>query len=411
MKILALGGAGDMGRMAVAVLLDSPSVSAVSVADIDYELASTFVEMVNSPKLSAVQIDITEKEKLINLMSSHDVVINTVGPFFKFEVPILEAVIEAKKPFLDICDDWKPTLDALEMDEKAKSAGITAVIGIGASPGITNILAVQACSKLDEVDELITAWGLDIDIKAGRKPKYFIKPDKLMKRLGKKQDKPNAAIQHLLYETVEKIPIFKDGKMIEIDPLIETEERYDFPGYKDMYTCYIGHPEPVTLSRTIKANAISNVMYIGEMATNVVREYSKKIQDKELSIEEATIALNKEYVEMEKRVYSGEKEVLEEYVGGPPTLSVIATGTKNGKRKKVGVALGREPYGEMAGVTSIPLGIATIMLIEGKITKKGILTPEEAFKDNPMEFFNRIAPYCGRNLTGKDILIENEVDL
>jgi len=65
----------------------------------------------------------------------------------------------------------------------------------------------------------------------------------------------------------------------------------------------------------------------------------------------------------------------------------------------------------MAGVTSIPLGIATIMLIEGKITQKGVLTPEEVFKNNPMEFFDRIAPYCGKNLTGKDVLIEREEDL
>ena len=88
-----------------------------------------------------------------------------------------------------------------------------------------------------------------------------------------------------------------------------------------------------------------------------------------------------------------------------------ATGTKAGKRKKIGVALAREPFGAMAGVTSIPLGIATIMLIEGKITQKGVLTPEEVFKDNPMDFFDKIAPYCGKNLTGKDILIEIEEDL
>ncbi len=409
MKVLALGGAGDMGRMAVAVLLDSPSVTSVTVADINSELINIFVEMVDSPKLSPVQIDITDKKKLIDLISSHDVVINTVGPFFKFEIPILEAVIEAKKPFLDICDDWKPTLDALEFDEKAKEAGITAVIGIGASPGITNIMGVYACSKLDEVDELITAWGMDIDIKAGKKPKYYIKPEKLKKKLGKSERKPNAALMHLLYETIEKIPIYKDGKMIEIEPLTEVEP-FDLPGYKSMYACIIGHPEPITLPRTIKAKSVSNVMYIGETATEATRKYSQKIKDKELTIEEATLALAKEYAELTESAFK-DKSILEQYVGGPPTLSVLAIGKKDGKRKKVGIALGREPFGEMAGVTSVPLGIATIMLIEGKITQKGVLTPEEAFKDNPMEFFDKLAPYCGKNLTGKDVLIDREEDL
>jgi saccharopine dehydrogenase-like NADP-dependent oxidoreductase len=409
LNVLALGGSGDMGRMAIAVLLDSPSVSSITVGDINYDLANTFVEMVDSSKLKAVQIDINEKDKLLDLMASHDIVINTVGPFYRFEVPIIEAVIEAKKPFLDICDDWKPSLDALEFDQKAKDAGITAVIGIGASPGITNIMAVHACSKLDEIDEVITAWGVAAEIKTGRKPKYFVRPQKLAKKLGNTERKPNAAAMHLLYETIEKVPTFKNGEMVEIEPLTETEP-FDFPGYKSMYAVNIGHPEPVTLPRTIKAKNISNVMYIGKTATDITRRYSQKIKNKEMTIEEATLDLTREWRDLNKRVFQ-DQNLAEEYIGGPPTLSVIATGKKDGKRKKIGVALALEPFGAMAGVTSVPLGIATIMVIEGKINKKGILTPEEAFKDNPMDFFNGIAPYCGKNLSGKEILNEIEVDL
>jgi saccharopine dehydrogenase-like NADP-dependent oxidoreductase len=409
LKILALGGAGDMGRMASAVLLGSPSISSITVADINYKFASTFVKMVASPKLSAVQVDINEKEKLLKLMKEHDVIINTVGPFYKFEEPILESVIQAKKPFLDICDDWKPTLDALKFNDKTKNAGITVIIGIGASPGITNIMAVYASSKLDQIDEVITAWGLDIDIKAGKKPKYFIKPESINKTLEPTQRKPNAAIMHLLYETIEKIPTFKDGKIIEIEPLTETKP-FDFPGFKSVYACHIGHPEPVTLPRTINAKTISNVMYIGKSATEFTRKYCQKIKIKELTIEEATFALEREFSELTRKAYK-DKDLLSQYIGGPKTLSVIVTGMKGGKRKKIAVALAREPYGEMAGVTSIPLGVATIMLIEGKITRKGVLTPEEAFKNNPMDFFDGIAPYCGKNLSGKDILIEREIDL
>jgi len=131
---------------------------------------------------------------------------------------------------------------------------------------------------IGKIDELITAWGVDIDIKAGKKPKYFIKPEKLRKKLGKTERKPNAAFMHLLYETIEKVPTFKDGKMIEIDPLTETEP-YEFPGFKSMYACHIGHPEPVTLPRTIKAKSISNVMYIGETATDITRKYSQMLQE------------------------------------------------------------------------------------------------------------------------------------
>ncbi|MFX1462800.1 MAG: saccharopine dehydrogenase family protein [Promethearchaeota archaeon] len=405
--MLVLGGAGDMGRMAVTVLLESPSVNSTTVADINLNHAKVFAEMVNSDKLSPVQIDINESDKLTELIKSHDIVINTVGPFYKFAVPIMEAVIKAKKPYLDINDDWKPTLDVLKMDSKAKDAGITALIGIGASPGISNLLAVLACSKLDKVEDLVTAWGESISMKEGKKPKYYVDRRDFRKRLGESQRRSNAAMDHWIYEALENIPTFKDGQLIEINSLTETES-FDFPGYKPMYACHIGHPEPVTLSRTIKANNISNVMYVGETLTGYLRGYRDRILKKELTIEEASLQLQEDMRKAIKEMKMG-RSPLKEYLGGPPTLCCIALGVKDGKKKKVAVALGRNPYDEMAGVTGVPLAIATLMLIEGRITKKGILTPEEAL--DPLEFFDRIAPYCGKNLTGKDILIQKEIDL
>ena len=71
---------------------------------------------------------------------------------------------------MDICDDWKPTLDILnDLDEMAKEANITALIGMGSSPGLTNLMAMLASSKLDQIDELITAWGIGTG-KLNKKP-------------------------------------------------------------------------------------------------------------------------------------------------------------------------------------------------------------------------------------------------
>lgn len=414
MKILALGGSGDMGRMAVAALLDFDSISSITVADKDYELAKTFVELVGSNKLLPLKIDVAQKEKLVDLISSHDVVINTTGPFYKLATMILDACIEAKRPYADICDDWKPTLDLLERDQAVKDAGITALIGIGASPGISNLLAVLAYSGFDEVDKLITAWGTGEgggEFKIGKKPRFYVDEKKLKKKLGPAPEKPNAAIEHLLYETIEKIPTFKNGSMIEIEPLTEAEP-IRFPDFNEMYACHIGHPEPVTLPRTLKkAKSICNLMFIGKTATYITRQYSQKIKNKEITIQEATIAIEKDFNKLTEDVLSGKTpELLKEYLGGPPPLCAIATGIKEGKRKKVAIGTSHFPFGEMAGVTGIPLAIGTIMMMESKITAKGALTPEEAFK-NPMEFFDIYAKYCGKNLRGKDIILRKEVNL
>ncbi len=409
MKVLALGGCGDMGRMALAVLLESPLVTSITLADKNYELAKRIAELIGLEKLNPIEIDVTEREKLTDLMSKHDIIVTTVGPYYKFGKLILEAAIEAKKPYVDICDDWDATQEIIGLNEKVKAAGIPALIGIGESPGVTNILAVYACSKLDEVDEIITAWGVAFGIKSGKKPKFYIKPEKLREDVGPAAGAGVAAVMHFLYEAIGKIPTFKGGKMIEIEALTEIEP-LSFPGYKEMYACHLGHPEPVTLPRTIKANTIASVMFIGETATEITRKYSQKVSDKELTIQEAAVELNKDFEELEKKAYSGQPPI-EEYLNGPPTPCVIATGIKNGKRKKIAVSLNPQPFGEMAGMTGVPLAIGTITLIEGKIKKKiGVITPEEAFE--PEEFFERMVPFCGRKLTGiKDILVEKEIDL
>jgi len=402
LKILALGGCGDMGRMAVAILLESTKINSITIADINITLANAIVELTGSNKLTATQIDVTDRKKLVELMVSHDIVINTVGPYYKFGKPILEAAIEAKKPYFDICDDWRPTLELLELSDKAKEAGITAIIGIGASPGLTNLMAVLAYNELDEVDEIVTGWGIG-KYKHNRRPRHYITGKRLKEKFGPPPPRPNAALVHLFYESIDKIPTFKDGKLIDIDALTE-EEPLKFPGFKTKYVCHIGHPEPVTLPRTLKAKKISNLMYLGKTITKIVRKYAKMITNKEWTIDDAAIKLEKRENSLLALLL-----LLKEYIRSPPELIAIATGYKDKKRKKVAIGAYRGPYGLMAGITGVPLAVATLMYIDGKITRKGVLTPEESI--DPDGFFDIYAPYCGENLSGKDVLIKRIVDL
>ncbi|MHA2397732.1 MAG: saccharopine dehydrogenase family protein [Promethearchaeota archaeon] len=404
MKVLALGGSGDMGRMAVAILLESQQVTSITVADKNLERVNHFVGLVDSDKLTATEIDVTKKDKLVDLIASHDIVMNTVGPYYKFGTLIMKAVIQAQKPYVGICDDWKPTLDLLGMNDQAKKAGITAVIGIGASPGITNLMAVLACSKLDKVDNLITAWGYGPEEGVGSKPTYFIEPRMFYKKFKDMPTIANAATMHLFYETVEEIPTYSNGKFVDIKPLTDADP-LQFPGFKDTYVCYIGHPEPVTLPRVLNANSVSNLMYMGKTITDIIRKYTQQISKKELTVSEASIKFGEEVRDVTRN-----QQFIEEYLGMPPGLSAIATGLKNGKRVKIAIGNHHVPFGQMAGVTSVPLAIAAEMVLNGEIIEKGILTPEEAIS-NPMKFFDKYAKYCGKNLAGEDVLLIKEVEL
>ncbi|HUX99009.1 MAG TPA: saccharopine dehydrogenase NADP-binding domain-containing protein [Candidatus Deferrimicrobium sp.] len=407
MKVLSLGGAGDMGKMAVAALLSSPRVSGVTIADKSYELAQRYIQLAGSYKVSAVEIDITDENKLRTLIASHDLVVNTIGPFYKFGVPVLKAAIQAKKNYVDICDDWKPTLEMLQMSEAAKAAGITAIIGIGASPGMTNLLAVLACAELDDVDEVTTAWGFG-NTKMGKKLPFFISKKKLIKKENKKEDrKASAALLHLVYEAIGKVPTFQDGKLTEIEALKEAEPLVFPGGGRPMYACHIGHPEPVTLSRTLKAKNISNQMFLTKRLTTELRNYIGQIEKGQMTAEEVAIAIEDVLNSLWAKFYIL-WTVLKRFFKFPPMLIALAKGLKNNQKMRVATGIKYQPYGEidegMDGLTAVPMVVAAEMLLDGKVLKKGVLTPEESL--DPEEFFSRYAKYCRSDFTFKDVVIK-----
>ena len=393
MRVLALGGAGDMGRTAVTTLVNSPSIGSITVADYNIALAEKFVALSESDKLSAVKIDATDKSALLDLMAGHDIVISTIGPYYKFGPLITQACIEAKKSCVDICDDWKPMMDILEMDEAAKKSDITIIPGIGASPGVSNLLAAYAAADFDEVDEIVTAWGAAKYVSGPAQPHHVSK-----RALGVSDDQ-NAAVMHLLHESTGTIPTYRNGELMHIDALTEAAP-LRFPDFKEMPAYHIGHPEPLTIPRTIKANSVSNVMFYGKPFMELLTKIAGQIKKGELSIEKAAFKFNAEALAL---------AAVPEVVEFPAPICVIVTGMKDGVKIKSALALTHVPYGHMAGSTGVPLAIAGMMLATGRIGKKGVLTPEAAI--DPALFLERYAPYCGEGLEEKDVFLKKKEEL
>ena len=141
MKILAIGSCGSMGRYAMRAAQNFSSIDKIVIADIDKESAESFAATLNQ-KVSAMQLDVNDGNALKKAMKDINIVVNTCGPYFKFAAPILKAAISSGCNYIDICDDWEPTIDMMQLDAEAKSAGISATIGLGASPGHTNLMKV-----------------------------------------------------------------------------------------------------------------------------------------------------------------------------------------------------------------------------------------------------------------------------
>ena len=140
-----------MGRFASRAISSFESISLMTIADLNAEAVKEFADSFKNKKIIGMGLDVLDSEALRSVLAKHDVVLNLTGPFFKFGYPILEAALEENCHYLDICDDWEPTEKMFTLNELAQEKNKTAIIGLGASPGITNFLALKAMTELDEV--------------------------------------------------------------------------------------------------------------------------------------------------------------------------------------------------------------------------------------------------------------------
>ena len=150
--VVVLGGCGAVGSVAAKTLAARDEVARVVVADQALERAQALAAALG-PKASAVALDATSADSVRRAADGADVVLNCVGPFHRTVTTVLGAVLDARLPYVDIDDDVDVTLEVLGWDARAKAAGVTALIGMGASPGATNLLAkLIADTQLDRAE-------------------------------------------------------------------------------------------------------------------------------------------------------------------------------------------------------------------------------------------------------------------
>ncbi len=369
MQVLALGGAGGMGRAAVRNLVASPEVTAVVIADLDLDRAQRFAESLGSPRVAARRIDITDQAALVSAMREADLVTNTVGPYYKFAMTVAEAAIEARRNYVDLCDDYDATEDLLGLNQRAKEAGVTLLIGMGCSPGILNLLARMGASRLDQVEGIKTAWAIaGLSAIPGPRPPGGAE---------------SAAYDHMIYACRGDVPTFRDGQWVRV-PSFEIGEYFDFaPPLGRLQIFHIGHPEPVTLPRFIpglRFAANCGGLYPDE-ENESVRERARGHR----APEHPALPLSTPVWQppagtaREGRLLAG--------------LLTAVEGTENGRKVRytyrvTGIA------GGMPGMTGTPLAVAAVMLGTGLIKEKGVLAPEACLE--PGAFFQRLAEAYGR---------------
>jgi len=390
MKIVALGGSGGMGQYAVRTILGQDRIDEIVIADLDGAAAVRFAEQCG-PKATGAAVDVTDEEGLDRLLSGADAIVNTVGPFFRFGPPVLRAAIRAGCDYIDINDDWESTVAMLEMHEQARRAGITAVIGMGASPGITNLLAVKAIGALDTVDEVFTGWDLGAAI-----------PEEV-------SDEPSAAMIHGMHQLTGRIRNFDGGRFVDGKPM-RTHE-LDYPGIGRCKTWSIGHPESITFPRYYPDLRKSvNVFVTTPSNLWGMRAIALLVDSHIISLERAAgwaerwegagdeVKTTEQYIEEFARFDEDAGRRL-------PPLFALARGKRDGRAATAAAAVLSAPARGMGGATGVPLGVGLGMLGQLDGDRHGVFAPEAVI--DPDAFFDRLAPLCSpERLDSADLLLE-----
>lgn len=231
MRIVVLGGCGDMGSFVVRDLM-AHSDAHVTIADYRRGAAEHLADGLGD-RANAAFVDADDPESLVEALAGADGAVGCIGPFYRYAPILTRAAIRAGVPYVDICDDWGPMDELASMDDDARAAGVTVINGLGWTPGLTNLMAKKAAAQLEEVAEVRMYW-------AG----------------GAADSQGLAVVMHLLYALTGDVPTVRGGRRIMV-PAGSGRELVDFPaplGAVEVFHC--GHPETLTVPRVIAADTV-----------------------------------------------------------------------------------------------------------------------------------------------------------
>lgn len=374
MKITVLGGAGLMGRITVRDLLESSEVSAVTVGELNCGAARAVLGTPKDRKLKIAEIDVTRDKELVALIKGCDVVINSTQ--YTFNLGVMSACLKAGVHYLDLGGLFHMTRRQLEMHEDFKKRNLIAVLGCGSTPGITNIMAAQACKDLQKVESVEVKIGC-ADFSSGGGPLS-----------------PPYTMETILDEFSLNPMIFNKGKFQEVAPLTgEVEVNFPEP-VGSIVACYTLHSEVATFPLSFKDRGIKCASF----RIAFPRDFYDKLK--------FLVALG--FASPGNRSLGGVKlsprKVLLSLInetavpGGEPddcdVIRVEVKGKHNGRNVERWMESVVRPHSRWkvsAGAldTGVPASIIAQMIAGGKVKARGVLPPETCVE--PDHFFRELA--------------------
>ncbi|MDT8436797.1 MAG: saccharopine dehydrogenase C-terminal domain-containing protein [Gemmatimonadota bacterium] len=147
MKFLVLGG-GLQGSASVFDLLAQDDVTGVTLADLRDDAGAPFLP--SDERLRSIALDFGDESAVRAEMEDHDVVLSA-APYY-FNADLARLAIETGCDFSDLGGNTEILFRQIELDARAKEAGVSVVPDVGLAPGMVNVLAAEGIRRLDAVE-------------------------------------------------------------------------------------------------------------------------------------------------------------------------------------------------------------------------------------------------------------------
>ena len=326
-------------------------------------------------------LDADQSENTVALIRKHNpqLVINVALPYQ--DLVIMDACLETGVHYLDTANYEPKDVAQFEYKwqwayrERFKNAGLTALLGSGFDPGVTNMFCAYAQKHLfDEIHNIDI-----VDCNGGEHGKAFA---------------TNFNPEINIREITSRGRYWEEGEWKSTDPL-SVKQDFDFPGVgtRKMYLMY--HEEMESLCQNIKGlKRIRFWMTFGEEYLTHLRV----MQNIGITRIDQVDYKGRKVVPLEflKCILPDPGSLAENYTG-KTSIGCVIEGLKNGKKLRqfiYNICDHAETYKETGSqavsyTTGVPAMIGAKMILEGHWKNEGVFNMEELDPDLFMEDLNK----------------------
>ncbi|GAU41003.1 hypothetical protein TSUD_92290 [Trifolium subterraneum] len=142
-RVLVLGGTGRVGGSTATALSNLCPDLRIIVAGRNREKGEALVAKLGGNSGFA-HVDFNDVNSLETALEGVDLVVHAAGPFQQTEkCSVLEAAINTKTAYIDVCDDTDYSRRAKSFMSRALAANVPAITTTGIYPGVSNVMAAE----------------------------------------------------------------------------------------------------------------------------------------------------------------------------------------------------------------------------------------------------------------------------